>query len=185
MPTRRVLDRRVAAMPSGGSRVPPTCSSKATARVPSGRVERLALAAPMTQPLLLDAATHVVDALRRQADGVEVVDHQRRRGEQVADGGGVALEGVDRSHLDLVGLPDRLRADPGSHHVTGSVCLGRRRAVGHGRGGRTPNRPRTRGRPRRRCRGPGRRADRSPAGPRSVGDARGAISVDVSDHELR
>jgi hypothetical protein len=46
----------------------------------------------MSELFLLHPATDVVDTLRGEPDGMEVIDHQRRCGHHVADRGGVATE---------------------------------------------------------------------------------------------
>jgi hypothetical protein len=52
---------------------------------------------------------------------VEVIDHQRRVGQDVADRGGVAPEGVDRGDLDAVHPHLGLLTDPAADHLAGTA----------------------------------------------------------------
>ena len=70
---------------------------------------------------MLHTAAHVVDARRGEPDRVEVIDHQRRVREHVADRGGVPAERVDGGDLDLVGPAIGLVGDPVAHDVTGTT----------------------------------------------------------------
>ena len=65
-------------------------------------VERITGAAAMPEGVLLHPAAGVGHGGGGQADGVEVIDHQRGVGQDVADGDGVATERVDRRDADLV-----------------------------------------------------------------------------------
>ena len=75
---------------------------------PSDPIQRIMLAAAVTELVLLDAAADVVDGFGGEADGVEVIDHQSRRGKHVTDRGGITAERIDCGDLDPVGPPDRL-----------------------------------------------------------------------------
>ena len=73
-------------------------------------IQRIVLAAPVAERRLLDTAADVIDRRVREADGVEVIDHDRRVGEPVGEAGGVAAERVDDRDLDLVTPRRRLGA---------------------------------------------------------------------------
>ena len=69
----------------------------------------------------MHAAADIIDTRRGEPDRVEVINHQRRCGEHVADVGGVAAERVDRGDLDLISRPLGAAVHPLAHDVAGSA----------------------------------------------------------------